>query len=225
MFRDSHGVVHTVSSADPLRDLPVSASAVLTRVLLAPVGGDLGGALERCDAVSSLLGQWQDAFFAALPEAVDRAEEARWAAEAGLSLDDIEAEWEDDDEDQDADWGDGSGLLEPDRIELSELSPLEDEPLGLVELRSSVDRGPLGDDLVAELEVALMLLPLRVRLEALVAAVALVESWSEVFADHEKALGHLMLAHPTSGLLATAAPTHEDLAELHASLHRNGPWH
>ena len=36
MFRDSHGVVHTVSSSDPLRDLPEGAAAALSSALLRP---------------------------------------------------------------------------------------------------------------------------------------------------------------------------------------------
>jgi hypothetical protein len=59
--------------------------------------------LERCDAARELLERWQDAFFAALPDDVDLAEEARWAAEAGLSMDDVEAGYEDDDGDEPVD--------------------------------------------------------------------------------------------------------------------------
>ena len=88
-------MVHTVSSSDPTADLPAGAARALQEALLvvpapgAPV--DLGSVLERCDAARELLERWQDAFFAALPEDVDLAEEARWAAEAGLSIDDVEA--------------------------------------------------------------------------------------------------------------------------------------
>ena len=39
---------------------------------------------------------------------------------------------------------------------------------------------PLDEELVAELEVALLLLPLRVRLEALVAASTLVDTWADL---------------------------------------------
>jgi len=35
-----------------------------------PSHGDLGGLLERCEAVIDLLERWQDAFFAALPQEV-----------------------------------------------------------------------------------------------------------------------------------------------------------
>ncbi len=224
MFRDSRGVVHTVSSADPLVDLPPEAARALQSALLLRADGapvDLGGALERCEAVRELVERWQDAFFAALPEQVDLEEEARWAAEAGLSLEDVEAGYEDDDEDDDL------ALLElpADAIEedLEELQvlverggePADDDPRRL-----------LPSDLVAVLERELLLLPLRVRLEALVAAADLVEQWTDLLADHEKLLGHLVLAH---GLLdggASGSLVHEDLADRHAALHADsGPAH
>ncbi len=226
-------MVHTVSSADPLDDLPLAASSVLARTLLAPVQGDLGGALERCEAVRELLDRWQDAFFAALPPDVDLEEEGRWAAEAGLSLAQVEAEWEDDDwdddgeddgeDDRDGDGGEDEspGQLGLDQIDLSELSPLEDEPPGLLAGPDEDGRGPLDEDLVAELEVALVLLPVRVRLEALVAAAALVDDWADLLADHEKCLGHLVLRH---GLPSEAAP-HDVLADRHAILHAGTPGH
>ena len=208
-------MVHTVSSADPLDDLPGAAAELLRRELLAPVSADLGGALERCEAVAMLLDRWQDAFFAALPAAVDREEEVRWACEAGLSLDELEAEWEDDEDD----WDEPS-VPPLEDIALHELTPLDDEPEDLLVL-PVVSVAPLADDLVSELERALLLLPLRVRLEALVAASWLVESWAELLADHEKLVGHLVLAHST-------VPTdlgHEDLADRHAGLHAAGPGH
>ena len=129
MFRDSRGVVHTVSSADPLEDLPRQVASALARALLVPSHGDLGGALERCEAVRELLDRWQDAFFAALPLEVDLEEEARWAAEAGLSLEEIESQWEDDNEDWEED--ESPGQLGLDEIDLSELTPLPDEHEGL----------------------------------------------------------------------------------------------
>jgi hypothetical protein len=213
-------VVHTVSSIDPLEDLPLAAASVLTRALLVPVHGDLGGALERCEAVRGLLDRWQDAFFAALPVELDLEEEARWAAEAGLSLEAIEASWEDDDWDDDED-EESPGQLGLDQIELSELSPLDHEHPGLFDLSGQPEGAPLDDDLVAELEVTLVLLPLRVRLEALVAAAVLVDDWSDLLADHEKCLGHVVLRH---GVVLTDDPTpdatsHEALADLHATLH------
>ena len=207
--------MHTVSSADPLDDLPASAGEVLRCELLVPVQGDLGGALERCEAMALLLDRWQDAFFAALPVEVDRGEESRWAAEAGLSLDDLEAEWEDE---QDL-WDEPAVILPLEEISEDELEPLEldgDDPLVPVAVEP-----PLRDDLVSELERALLLLPLRVRLEALVAASALVESWAELLADHEKLLGHLVLAHDDPPV----ARGHEDLADRHADLHAGGPGH
>ena len=53
----------------------------------------------------------------------------------------------------------------------------------------------LPEELVGVLERELLLLPVRVRLEALVAAADLVSQWSDLLADHEKLLGHLVLAH------------------------------
>src|SRR5919107_2560892 len=100
MFRDSRGVGHTVSSADPLEDLPPGAVGALQAALLQPGVTDLGSVLERCDAVRELVERWQDAFFAALPDEVDLEEEARWAAEAGLSLDDVESGYDDEDDDE-----------------------------------------------------------------------------------------------------------------------------
>lgn len=220
MFRDSRGVVHTVSSADPLVDLPPDAARALQSALLlraddGPV--DLGGALERCEAVRELVERWQDAFFAALPDEVDLAEEARWAAEAGLSMDDVEAGYEDDEDD------------DSELIALPGGDPVEED---LEELQVLVERGgePAEDDprrllppnLVAVLERELLLLPLRVRLEALVAAADLVQQWTDLLADHEKLLGHLVLAHTSP----QDALGHEELADQHAALHaRTGPSH
>src|SRR3954468_4630935 len=101
VFRDSRGVVHTVSSADPLDDLPPDAARALQDALLRPVHGDLGTSLERCDAVRELVKRWQDSFFAALPDDFDVAEERRWAVEAGMSLDDIEAQYAEEDSELD----------------------------------------------------------------------------------------------------------------------------
>jgi len=225
VFRDSRGVVHTVNSADPLEDLPAGAASALSRALLVPTGGDLGGALERCDAVRALLDRWQDAFFAALPAQLDLEEEARWAAEAGLSLDDVESQWEDDSEDDtedEDDWeqGETTGQLGMEQIDLTELTPLDEDA---VELFSAAEQtaGVLHDDLVAELEVTLLLLPLRVRLEALVAAAAIVDEWSDLLADHEKCLGHLLLAHR----FQPSSLQHELLADQHAAMHATGPGH
>ena len=214
MFRDSRGVVHTVSSADPLEDLPPGAARALQAALLQPAAADLGSVLERCDAVQELLERWQDAFFSALPDEVDVAEEERWAAEAGMSLQEVEAQYEDEDDDE-----------EPD------LGPLDDEDDDAEDLDELVDltapdehdpRRLLPDDLVAVLERELLLLPLRVRLEALVAAGDLVSTWSDLVADQEKLLGHLVLAHgePQQAL------EHEALADRHAALHgASGPAH
>ena len=217
MFRDSRGVVHTVSSADPLEDLPPGAVQALQDALLQP-GPDLGGLLERCDAVRELVERWQDAFFAGLPDDVDVEEEARWAAEAGLSLADVEAQYEDDDEDEDAaDFDD----LDDDEDDDPELEALVD----LTEHDPDDEHDPrvvLPDDLVAVLERELLLLPLRVRLEALVAAADLVSTWSDLLADHEKLLGHLVLAHGAP----QEALAHEHLVDRHAGLHAaTGPGH
>ncbi len=221
MFRDSRGVVHTVSAADPLDDLPTDAARALQDALLRPVASDLGGALERCEAAGELLERWQDAFFAALPDELDLEEEARWAAEAGLSLAEVEAGYEadpydlyeeayDDDEDDD----------EPGDLD-AELAALP-----FVDPHSPTDpddpRAALGEDLVSLLERELLLLPLRVRLEALVAAAALAGQWADLLADHEKLLGHLVLAHEA----APEPDTHESLADAHAALHAGtGPGH
>ena len=59
-------MVHTVSSADPLADLPPGAARALQAALLAPsvhgaagsvdVGSvDVGSVVERCDAVRELI--------------------------------------------------------------------------------------------------------------------------------------------------------------------------
>jgi hypothetical protein len=217
MFRDSQGVVHTVCSADPLLDLPPGAAAALQAALLTPPADgstvDVGSVLERCDAVRELVERWQDAFFAALPDEVDLEEESRWAAEAGLSLEDVEAGYEDDDEDDD-----------PSPFALS--GP-EDSDDGVdLDLDLTIDaedpRAVLPEDLVAVLERELLLLPVRVRLEALVAAVDLVTTWSDLVADHEKLLGHLVLAHAEP----QASPGHEVLIGRHAELHSaTGPGH
>ena len=216
MFRDSKGVVHTVSSADPLADLPPGAAAALQEALL-PVGDgvDLGSALERCDAVRELVERWQDAFFTALPDEVDLEEEARWAAEAGLSLQDVEAGYEGDDEDDDADLlaGPGQQLEELDALIGADGLPDDDE---------DDPRRVLPEDLVTVLERELLLLPVRVRLEALVAAGDLVAEWADLIADHEKLLGHLVLAHAEP----QEATGHETLVGRHGALHaQTGPGH
>jgi DNA-binding transcriptional MerR regulator len=205
--------VHTVSSADPLEDLPPGAAAALQAALLQPGPADLGSVLERCDAVRELVERWQDAFFASLPDEVDVEEEIRWAAEAGMSLEEVEAQYEDDGDD------------EPD-LELLELDAHDEEELDeLVDLTAPDEDDPrrlLPEDLVTVLERELLLLPLRVRLEALVAAADLVSTWSELVADHEKLLGHLVLAHSEP----QEHVGHERLVDRHAVLHRvTGPGH
>ena len=219
MFRDSRGVVHTVSSADPLADLPPGAAAALQEALLQPPSGgatvDVGSVLERCDAVRELVERWQDAFFASLPDEVDLEEEARWAAEAGLSLAEVEAGYEDDDD------------------EPLDLTALGDDDEALEDLDVLMQEDALDDDehdprrvlpesLVTVLERELLLLPVRVRLEALVAAGDLVAEWADLVADHEKLLGHLVLAHAEP----QEATGHELLAARHAVLHTaTGPGH
>jgi hypothetical protein len=215
MFRDSRGVVHTVSSADPLDDLPPGAARALQRALLEPMSGrpvDVGSILERCDAVRELVERWQDAFFAALPDDVDIDEESRYAAEAGLSLEEVETEYgEQDADDEDLvllGEDDGAGPLD-ELVDLAE--PDDDDP-----------RRRLPEELVTVLERELLLLPMRVRLEALVAAADLVSGWSELVSDHEKLLGHLVLAHGE----AQATTLHEQLVDRHAVLHESrGPGH
>jgi hypothetical protein len=202
-------VVHTVTAPDPLDDLPRPAADALARTLLVPSEGDLGSLLERCEVVVDLLERWQDAFFAALPPEVDIEEEARWAEQAGISLADIEDEWEDDGSDDD---DESPGQLPLDAIGVDELIVFHDD-----DLRG----GQLHPDTVAELESALMLLPMRVRLEALVAATTLVHTWCDLMADHEKCLGHLVLVH---GERPEAHP-HEVLVDRHAILHAGRAQH
>ena len=210
MFRDSRGVVHTVCSADPLDDLPPEAARALQDALLRPVDGDVGNALERCDAVQELVERWQDAFFTSLPAQFDPQEERRWAVEAGVSLDEIEEQYaEDEDEEPPLALGD------PDEVvDLLGADPLLDD--------DEDPRAVLPDELVSMLERELLLLPVRSRLEALVAAADLVESWSDLLADEEKLLGHLILRHGGG-----AVPVdHEAMADRHAELHAGtGPGH
>jgi hypothetical protein len=217
MFRDSHGVVHTVSSAEPLADLPPGAAAALQGALLSPEGStDLGGVLERCDAVRELVERWQDAFFAALPDEVDLEEEARWAAEAGLSLEEVEAGYEEEDDDEELDLG----LLGAEEPELDALTMLD--PAELDDDDEDDPRRVLPEELVTVLERELLLLPVRVRLEALVAAADLVDEWAALVSDHEKLLGHLVLAHAEP----QQARDHEPLVSRHAQLHQDlGPGH
>ena len=212
MFRDSHGVVHTVSSADPLEDLPPEAARVLQAALLTP--GDLGSALERCDAVRGLIERWQDAFFAALPAEIDLAEEAEWAARAGVSLADYETEYDDEVDEEDAALD--LAALDPEGLEL------------LVDEEAEEALAVLPEELVGELERELLLLPLRTRLEALVAADDLVSGWTDLLADHEKLLGHVVLRHGgwSGWSAAEAPPEHEELADEHARRHTiTGPGH
>jgi hypothetical protein len=221
MFRDSHGVVHTVSSAEPLADLPPGAATALQEALLQPPTAgapvDLGSVLERCDAVRELVERWQDAFFAALPEEVDLEEEARWAAEAGLSLSEVEAGYEDEGDDGELD-------LAALAAEDSELEDLDDllAGEGLPDDDEDDPRRVLPEELVTVLERELLLLPVRVRLEALVAAADLVSEWADLVADHEKLLGHLVLSHDQP----QESTGHELLAARHAVLHgETGPGH
>ena len=199
-----------MSSADPLQDIPAAAADALARTLLVASDGDLLGLLERCEAVVDLLERWQDAFFAALPTEVDLMEEAHWAEQAGLSLAEVEQGWEDDehdDEDGDEDGDDDElpGQLPLEAIDLDELDVFGDDP----------GEGLLDEDTVTELETALLLLPMRTRLEALVAATTLVHSWCDLFADHEKCLGHLVLVHGERPDPAS----HEALVDRHAIVH------
>lgn len=174
-----------------------------------------------------LLDRWQDAFFAALPVEIDEAEETQWASQAGVSLAQIESEWEDEDDDweeeddDEDDEAESPGQLGLEQIDLSELTPLEDEPLELLHREPPEELNVLGEPLVAELERALLLLPVRTRLEALVAAGSVVDTWADLYADHEKCLGHLVLAHGT----APEIHLHEVLADEHARLHAGHPGH
>ena len=210
MFRDSRGVVHTVSSSDPLDDLPPDAARALQDALLRPVDGDLGTSLERCDAVRELVERWQDAFFDALPDEFDAEEERRWAVEAGMSLDEIEAQYAEEDSELDLI---GLGLDDDENdLPVDLLAADEDDDL----------TGVLPEELVSVLERELLLLPIRTRLEALVAAADIVENWSDLLADEEKLLGHLVLRHGAGD----PPHEHEALADRHAELHATtGPRH
>jgi hypothetical protein len=216
VFRDSRGVVHTVSSPDPLQDIPPVAADALARTLLIPSQGDLVHLLERCEAVVDLLERWQDAFFAALPVEVDIEEETRWAEQAGIRLADVEEEWaEDEDEDEEYDDSDDDelpGQLPLDAIAEDELAVFDD---------GGAFPGLLSEETVTELETALLLLPMRTRLEALVASTTLVHSWCDLMADHEKCLGHLVLVH---GERPDPAH-HEALVDRHAMLHAGRAGH
>jgi hypothetical protein len=207
-------VVHTVSSADPLDDLPPDAANALQDALLRPVDGDIGGALERCDAARELIERWQDAYFASLPGVFDLEEERRWAAEAGMSLDEIEAEYAEENEELDL----TSTAADEDDDDLSDLLPAD----LMLDDDDDDPRTVLPEELVSVLERELLLLPIRTRLEALVAAIDVVTTWSDLLADPEKLLGHLMLRH------GGVAPPYEAevLADRHATLHADtGPAH
>ena len=219
MFRDSRGVVHTVSSADPLEDLPPGAVKALQAALLQPGTPDLGSVLERCDAVQELLERWQDAFFTGLPDEVDVEEEARWAAEAGMSFEEVEAQYADEDEEDDDEVMElGPDHLDADLVDTDHLDGLAD----LAVPDEDDPRRLLPEQLVTVLERELLLLPLRVRLEALVAAAEVVSTWAELVADQEKLLGHLVLAHAEP----QAVHAHETLVDRHAVLHAaSGPGH
>jgi hypothetical protein len=213
VFRDSRGVVHTVSSADPLDDLPPTAATAMQQALLRPVDGDIGNALERCDAARELIERWQDAYFASLPDVFDIEEERRYATAAGMSLDEIEADYAEENEELDLTRTD---LADED---LSDLLPPE---LLLDDDEEEDPRAVLPEELVSVLERELLLLPVRTRLEALVAAADLVATWSDLLADPEKLLGHLMLRH--GGAVPPFDP--EGLADSHAALHAiTGPAH
>jgi hypothetical protein len=209
VFRDSRGVVHTVSSADPLDDLPPDAARALQDALLRPVQGDLGSTLERCDAVRELVERWQDAFFAALPDGFDIEEERRWAREAGMSLDAIEAEYAEEDAE----------------LDLTRYGADDDDvPVDLIAGDDDDLTSVLPEELVSVLERELLLLPIRTRLEALVAAADIVENWSDLLADEEKLLGHLVLRHACTP--GEVPHQHEALADRHAELHATtGPRH
>ena len=225
MFRDSRGVVHTVSSIDPLDDLPPGAALALHSGLLRGAAEDLGGALERVDAVRDLLERWQDAFFASLTEEVDLAEEGRWAAEAGLSLAEVEQEY---DEDEDS-FGPADRAEEVEEEEDPEAQLAAALALELTEPDPEATGNPrtvLPEQLVSVLERELLLLPLRTRLEALVAAADLVDQWEALLADEEKLLGHLVLRHGQVPAAGPGEAVHESMVEQHAALHdQGGPGH
>jgi hypothetical protein len=214
-------VVHTVSAPDPLTDVPPAAATALATALLVPVDGDLGSALERCEGVIALLERWQDAFFAALPPEFDADEERSYAEAAGLDYDELHDDW--DELDEEAGFGaDGYDDEVEGQLDLEAL----DEVLDLDEPRFMTHAddpatAALDEQLVSELERELLLLPMRTRLEALIGAEAVVNEWSDLLADHEKCLGHVILAHGTQ----PEDVTHEAVADLHARLHAGTAEH
>ena len=139
----------------------------------------------------------------------------RRQGEAAEAREGEEVEKDDDEEKDEDDEDDEDDEEDLDDDELLELDRLPDPT------RDAGPRRVLPTELVAELERALLLLPLRVRLEALVAAGELVDGWADLLADHEKALGHLVLSHAEPQLRLG----HEALADRHAVLHAGGPGH
>jgi hypothetical protein len=98
----------------------------------------------------------------------------------------------------------------------------EDELEILLDEDDEDPRTVLPEQLVTVLEREVLLLPLRTRLEALVAAADLVATWTDLLADHEKLVGHLVLAHAERPEPAA----HELLVNRHSALHeRTGPAH
>jgi hypothetical protein len=187
MFRDSHGVVHTVSSAEPLADLPPGAAAALQdALLLTGPGVDIGSVLERCDAVRELVERWQDAFFAASRTTSTSRRRRAGPPRPGCRWRRSRAGYEDDDDDELDD------LRSSTRRSTS--WPCW-SPRRWSTTTSTTPRGCCPRTWSTVLERELLLLPVRVRLEALVAAGDLVAEWADLVADHEKLLGHLVLAH------------------------------
>jgi hypothetical protein len=219
VFRDSRGVVHTVSAPDPLTDVPAAAATALATALLVPVDDDLGSALERCEAVIALLERWQDEFFAALPPEFDAEEERGYAEAAGLDYDELHDDW-DDELDYEPGYDDEEEVEgQLDLAALDEVLDL-DQP-GFLSHADDPATAALDEQLVSVLERELLLLPMRTRLEALIGAEAVVSDWSDLLADHEKCLGHVILAHGAT----PEDVTHEAVAALHARLHAGGAGH
>jgi hypothetical protein len=183
--------------------------------MLQPGTPDLGSVLERCDAVQELLERWQDAFFTGLPDDVDVEEEARWAPRPACRS----RRWRRSTTRTTTRTDDETALeLDPELVGADHLDVL-------AELAVPDDDDPrrlLPEDLSPCSSASCCCSPCGCGLEALVAAAEVVSTWTELVADQEKLLGHLVLAHAEP----QAVLGHEALVDRHAVLHAaSGPGH
>ena len=160
MFRDSRGVVHTVSSADPLEDLPPGAVRALQTALLQPGTADLGGAASAATpyrAAPALAGR----LLLRAPRRGRRRGGGPLGGRGGHVVRGRRGAVRDDEEDDEDELLLDAGLDQTEALDgfVDLTAPDEDDPRRL-----------LPEELVTVLERELLLLPLRVRLEALVAA-------------------------------------------------------